>query len=77
MEQELGEARLAVKEKKQLHEICVTKVSSLEKSIHEHAGSRESRLKDLEKKIRAIKAQMQSSSNELKVAFQLLYPDTH
>ncbi|KAI5671701.1 hypothetical protein M9H77_12065 [Catharanthus roseus] len=66
MEQELGEARLAVKEKKQLHEICVTKVSSLEKSIHEHAGSRESRLKDLEKKIRAIKAQMQSSSNELK-----------
>lgn len=66
IEQELGEARSAVEEKKEFHESCVAKVSALEKSIHEHAGSREGRLKDLEKKIKAMKAQMQSASNELK-----------
>lgn len=67
IEQELGEAKSAVKEKEIFFEICVAKVSSLEKSIHDHAGSREKKLKDLEKKIKAIKAQIQSASNALKV----------
>ncbi|KAL0400934.1 UNVERIFIED_CONTAM: Structural maintenance of chromosomes protein 2-1 [Sesamum latifolium] len=49
IEDELGEAKSAIKEKKLLYEECVAKVSSLEKSIHDHAGNRESRLKDLGK----------------------------
>ncbi|KAL0304105.1 UNVERIFIED_CONTAM: Structural maintenance of chromosomes protein 2-2 [Sesamum radiatum] len=68
IEEELGEAKSAIKEKKILYEECVAKVSSLEKSIHDHAGNRESRLKDLEKKIKAIKNQMQAASKNLKVA---------
>lgn len=67
IEQDLAEATSAVKEKSQYYEKCVDKVSTLEKSIHEHAGSREKRLKDLEKKIKATKALMQSDSNTLKV----------
>ncbi|XP_022871773.1 structural maintenance of chromosomes protein 2-1-like [Olea europaea var. sylvestris] len=67
IEQELGEARSAIKEKKILFENCVAKVSSLEKSIHEHAGNRETRLKELDKKIKAIKSQMQSATKDLKV----------
>ncbi|KAK2975820.1 hypothetical protein RJ640_022837, partial [Escallonia rubra] len=66
IEQELGEASNAASEKQVLYESCLTKVSSLEKSIHEHANGRESRLKDLEKKIKAVKAQMQSASKDLK-----------
>ncbi|KAL0292335.1 UNVERIFIED_CONTAM: Structural maintenance of chromosomes protein 2-2 [Sesamum calycinum] len=66
IEEELGEAKSAIKEKKILYEECVAKVSSLEKSIHDHAGNRESRLKDLEKKIKAIKSQMQAASKNLK-----------
>lgn len=41
----------------------------LEKSVKEHENNREGRLKDLEKKIKAIKAQMQSASNNLRVGF--------
>ncbi|KAL7107353.1 hypothetical protein ACP275_06G048700 [Erythranthe tilingii] len=66
IEEELGEATSAIKQKKLLYEECVAKVSSLEQSIHNHAGSRESRLKDLEKKIKAIKSQMQAASKNLK-----------
>lgn len=59
----------AIKEKKVLYEECVATVSSLEKSIHDHAGNRESRLKDLEKKIKAIKSLMQAASKNLRVCF--------
>ena len=67
IEQDLGEAKSSVKEKEQYFGICVAEVSSLEKSIHDHAGSREKKLKDLEKRIKAIKVQIQSASNALKV----------
>lgn len=43
----------------------------LEKSIREHDNNREGRLKDLEKKIKAVKAKMQSASKDLKVRFHL------
>ncbi|KAK6132193.1 hypothetical protein DH2020_034051 [Rehmannia glutinosa] len=55
IEEELGEAKSAIKEKKLLYDECVAKVSYLEKSIHDHAGNRESRLKDLEKRLRLLK----------------------
>ncbi|GAU36209.1 hypothetical protein TSUD_363640 [Trifolium subterraneum] len=66
IEQDLEEAKSAVKEKQLLYENCVKTVSSLEKSIKEHDNNRESRLKGLEKKIKSIKSQMQSSSKDLK-----------
>ncbi|KAL3533993.1 hypothetical protein ACH5RR_007514 [Cinchona calisaya] len=66
IEQKLGEAKSAVEEKECFHKICVAKVLSLEKSIQDHAGSREKKLKDLEKNIKEIKAQTQSVSNALK-----------
>lgn len=66
IEQELGEAKSGVEEKKLVYESCLAKVSSLEKSIHDHAGNRESRLKDLENKVKTIKRQMQSALKDLK-----------
>ncbi|CAL5366934.1 unnamed protein product [Camellia sinensis] len=66
IEQELSEAKSAASEKQLLFEKCITTVSSLEKSISEHANNRNGRLKDLEKKIKAIKAQVQSATKELK-----------
>ncbi|CAN4080744.1 unnamed protein product [Withania somnifera] len=66
IEQELGEAKSGVEEKKLFYESCLAKVSSLEKSIHDHAGNRESRLKDLENKVKTIKRQMQSALKDLK-----------
>lgn len=66
IEQELGEAKSGVEEKKLVYERCLAKVSCLEKSIHDHAGNRESRLKDLENKVKTIKRQMQSSLKDLK-----------
>ncbi|KAL6977613.1 Structural maintenance of chromosomes protein 2-2 [Sarracenia purpurea var. burkii] len=66
IEQELVEAKSAASEKQLLYEKCVTTVSSLEKTIHEHANNRDRRLKDLEKKIKATKTQVQSASKELK-----------
>ncbi|XP_028797839.1 structural maintenance of chromosomes protein 2-1-like isoform X2 [Neltuma alba] len=66
IEQELAEAKSAVKEKQIIYENCVKAVSSLEKSIKEHDNNRESRLKDLEKKIKSFKSQMQSSLKDLK-----------
>ncbi|KAL1564442.1 Structural maintenance of chromosomes protein 2-2 [Salvia divinorum] len=65
-EEKLAEAKSAIMNKKVLYDECVTRVSSLEKSIHDHAGNRESRLKDLEKKIKAIKTQMQAASENLR-----------
>lgn len=66
IEQELEEAKSAAKQKQLLYENCVNTVLLLEKSIKEHDNNREGRLKDLEKKIKSIKAQMQSSSKALK-----------
>ncbi|GMN40980.1 hypothetical protein TIFTF001_010195 [Ficus carica] len=66
MEQELEETKSAAKEKELLYKECVNKVSVLEKSIKEHDNNRAGRLKDLEKKIKAAKAQMQSATKDLK-----------
>lgn len=66
IEQELGETKSGVEEKKLVYERCLAKVSCLEKSIHDHAGNRESRLKDLENKVKTIKRQLQSSLKDLK-----------
>ncbi|KAG2711066.1 hypothetical protein I3760_04G059500 [Carya illinoinensis] len=64
--QELEETKSMAKEKQLLYENCVNTVSLLEKSIKEHDNNREGRLKDLEKKIKMIKSQTQSSSKALK-----------
>ncbi|XP_055826493.1 structural maintenance of chromosomes protein 2-1 [Solanum dulcamara] len=66
IEQELGEAKSGVEEKKLVYESCLAKVSCLEKSIHDHAGNRDSRLKDLENKVKTTKRQMQSALKDLK-----------
>lgn len=73
IEQELNEAKLTVKDKQFLYEECVKTVSSLEKLIKDHDNSRESRLKGLEKKIKSIKSQMQSSLKDLKVCLKYYY----
>lgn len=66
IEQELSEAKSAASEKQLLYENCVATASMLERSIHEHTNNRDGRLKDLEKKIKAYKAQVQSASKDLK-----------
>ncbi|XP_008800994.2 structural maintenance of chromosomes protein 2-1-like [Phoenix dactylifera] len=66
IEQELEEAKLKAKEKQLHYEKCVFTVSALEISIKEHSNHRESRLKDLDKKIKTLKSDMQSASKHLK-----------
>ncbi|KAJ4836235.1 Structural maintenance of chromosomes protein 2-2 [Turnera subulata] len=66
LEEELEEAKSSLKEKQVLYDKCVSSVSALEKSVKEHDNNREGRLKDLEKKIKAIKARMQSALKDLK-----------
>ncbi|KAI3891938.1 hypothetical protein MKX03_031596 [Papaver bracteatum] len=66
LEQELDEAKQSVKDKQLLYDKCLSTVSLLEKSIKEHTNKRESKLKDLDKKIKATKVKMQSSSKDLK-----------
>ncbi|WKA06767.1 hypothetical protein VitviT2T_024652 [Vitis vinifera] len=66
IEQELGESKSAAREKQLLLENCINTVSLLEKSIKEHATNRAGRLKDLEKKAKALKSQMTSASKDLK-----------
>ncbi|GAB4852421.1 Structural maintenance of chromosomes protein 2-2 [Ancistrocladus abbreviatus] len=66
IEQDLADARSSLKEKQLLHKSCLEKVSSLEKSIKEYQSNRGSRLKELEKQIKGLKAQMQSASRDLK-----------
>ncbi|KAF5942367.1 hypothetical protein HYC85_020009 [Camellia sinensis] len=66
IEQELLEAKSAASEKQLLYDECITTVSLLKKSICENTNNRDVRLKDLEKKIKAIKAQVQSASKDLK-----------
>ena len=46
-------------------------MSMLEKSISEHANNRDGRFKDLEKMIKANKAQLQSASKDLKVHVEI------
>ncbi|KAI3955504.1 hypothetical protein MKW98_028449 [Papaver atlanticum] len=66
IEQELDEAKHSIKEKQLLYDQCLSTVSSLGSSIKEHTNKRESRLNDLDKKIKATKVMMQSSSKDLK-----------
>ncbi|KAF4372098.1 hypothetical protein F8388_000314 [Cannabis sativa] len=66
LEQELEEAKSSATEKQLLYENCVNKVSVLEKSIKDHDNNREGRLKDLEKRIKTTKSQMQSAAKDLK-----------
>ncbi|XP_076957697.1 structural maintenance of chromosomes protein 2-1-like [Bidens hawaiensis] len=66
IEQELAVAKSAVSEKEAVYKECVTEVATLEKSIYDHANNRERILKNLEKKIKAVKTQMQSASKDLK-----------
>ncbi|XP_075485448.1 structural maintenance of chromosomes protein 2-1-like [Primulina tabacum] len=66
IDKELRDAKCALEEKKLLYEDCLSKVSYLEKSIHDHAGNRETRLKDLEKTIKETRSHMQSASKDLK-----------
>ncbi|KAI3896502.1 hypothetical protein MKX03_015010 [Papaver bracteatum] len=66
LEQELDEAKHSIKEKQLLYDQCVSTVSSLGNSIKEHTNKRESRLNELDKKIKATKVTMQSSSKDLK-----------
>ncbi|OAY30564.2 hypothetical protein MANES_14G036500v8 [Manihot esculenta] len=66
IEQELEEANSMVKEKQVAYNDCVSMVLMLEKSIKEHDNNREGRLKDLQKKIKAIKSEVQLASKELK-----------
>lgn len=80
IDEELRDAKCALEEKKLLHEDCISKVSYLEKSICDHVGSRETRLKDLEKTIKDTRSHMQSALKDLKVgilhilaSFKLLF----
>ncbi|PWA79687.1 RecF/RecN/SMC [Artemisia annua] len=66
IEQELAEAKSAVNEKQAHYKECVTLEATLEKTINDHANNRDRRLKDLEKKIKAVKTKMQSASKDLK-----------
>ncbi|KAK4837780.1 hypothetical protein QYF36_008410 [Acer negundo] len=66
IEQELEEAKYAAKEKQLLFEERVNTMSMLEKTIREHDNNRERRLKDFEKKIKAVKVKMRSGSKDLK-----------
>ncbi|GJT65087.1 structural maintenance of chromosomes protein 2-1 [Tanacetum coccineum] len=69
IEQELAEAKSAVNEKQAHYKECVTLEATLEKTINDHANNRDRRLKDLEKKIKAVKTKMQSASKDLKACF--------
>lgn len=67
IEQDLSDARTSLKEKQVAYQNGVERVSSLEKSIKDYDKNRGARLKDLEKKIKALKSQMQLASKDLKV----------
>ncbi|XP_064944962.1 structural maintenance of chromosomes protein 2-1-like [Musa acuminata AAA Group] len=67
IEEDLEEAKLRVKEKQLQHNNSILIVSTLEKSIKENGNQRETRLKDLEKKIKLLKSDMQSALRQLKV----------
>ncbi|XP_042470536.1 structural maintenance of chromosomes protein 2-1-like [Zingiber officinale] len=67
IEQELQEAKITIKEKQLQYKNSVLAVSTLEKSIKENGNQRETRLKNLDKKIKSLKSDMQSAQKQLKV----------
>lgn len=68
IEVELQEAKITIKEKQLQHKNSVLAVSTLGKSIKENGNQRETRLKNLDKKIKSLKSDMQSAQKQLKVA---------
>ncbi|KAL8141468.1 hypothetical protein V2J09_014500 [Rumex salicifolius] len=66
IEQDLAKAKSALKEKQLQYENSLEKVESTEKLIKDYDSNRNGRLKNLEKKIKGAKIQMQSVSKELK-----------
>ncbi|XP_057523244.1 structural maintenance of chromosomes protein 2-1-like [Amaranthus tricolor] len=66
IKQDLSDARTSLKEKQVAYQNGVERVSTLEKSIKDYDKNRGARLKDLEKKIKALKSQMQLASKDLK-----------
>lgn len=67
LEQELEEAKLLAKEKQTRYKNCISTVSELEKAIGEHGNQREFKLKDLDKRIKSLKSDLQSARKLLKV----------
>ncbi|KAJ4784471.1 Structural maintenance of chromosomes protein [Rhynchospora pubera] len=66
LEDELEAAKQEEKEKQGNYDNCASSIKKLEKLIKDHGSQRETRLKDLDKKIRSIKNEMQSASKALK-----------
>nr|CAD1829548.1 unnamed protein product [Ananas comosus var. bracteatus] len=66
LEQELEEAKLLAKEKQTRYKNCISTVSELEKAIGEHGNQREFKLKDLDKRIKSLKSDLQSARKLLK-----------
>ncbi|KAM0935809.1 putative structural maintenance of chromosomes protein [Dioscorea sansibarensis] len=66
LERDLQEAKAGSEEKQLLYGKCVAQVAVLEKGIKEQGSLRETRLKDLEKKIKSLKSEIQSASKQLK-----------
>ncbi|KAJ3690004.1 hypothetical protein LUZ61_019168 [Rhynchospora tenuis] len=66
LEDELEAAKKEEKEKQGNYDNCASSIKKLEKLIKDHGSQRETRLKDLDKKIRSIKNEMQSASKALK-----------
>ena len=67
LERDLQEAKAGSEEKQVLYGKCVAQVAVLEKGIKEQGSLRETRLKDLEKKIKSLKSEIRSASKQLKV----------
>ncbi|KAG0478466.1 hypothetical protein HPP92_013185 [Vanilla planifolia] len=66
IECELHETKLKAEDKKNLLDASVSNVRELEKSIRERSTHRESILKDIEKRIKVLKADLQTVSKQLK-----------
>lgn len=66
IEQDIEETVLRSEEKEHLLQNYVSTVKDLEKLIREHVTHRESMLKDLEKRIKVVKADLQSASKQVK-----------
>ncbi|XP_020693764.1 structural maintenance of chromosomes protein 2-1 [Dendrobium catenatum] len=66
IEQEIEETKLYGEQKQHLLENYVSNVQELEKLIREHATHRESMLKELDKRIKVLKADLQSASKQMK-----------
>ncbi|KAH0461507.1 hypothetical protein IEQ34_009082 [Dendrobium chrysotoxum] len=66
IEQEIEETKLYGEQKQHLLEHYVSNVQELEKLIREHATHRESMLKELDRRIKVLKADLQSASKQMK-----------